>query len=291
MSQWILDCPAEGNGQGFPFDLPWLGLYHRCLRASSALNAFPENPPDDPKVRKALDRLRRILRPVEGDTPGFGPIAETLTVLRHALRLTDKRQQADAARAVADLRDVRSAVHSLTQSLRQRRFGSRTGKDLRAAIDIILTHIQSHGGFLWGHAIRLPKKSGGGLRLVDRTNNILESYFRTLKHGERRRSGRKILTQGFEHLPPAAALAANLNHADYVSILCGSLDRMPEAFAKLEDQSRQNFPLPTVLAATRTGCAETASRSTADRQIVRTKEMTGRIIEAAKSGLRKKKVA
>lgn len=298
MSQWILDYPAEGNGQGFPFDLPWLGLYHRCLRASSALDAFLETPPDDPKVRKALDRLRRILQPVERDTPAFGPIAETLTVraklfdeLRQALRLTDKRHQADAARAVADLRDVRSAVHSLTQSLRRRRSGSRTGKDLRAAIDIILTHIQSHGGFLWGHAIRLPKKSGGGLRLVDRTNNILESYFRTLKHGERRRSGRKILTQDFEHLPPAAALAANLNHADYLSILCGSLDRMPEAFAKLDEQSRQNFPLLTVLAATRTGYAETASLSTADRQIVRTKEMTARIIEAAKSRLRKKKVA
>ena len=298
MAQWILDYPADGNGQGFPFDLPWLGLYHRCLQTSSALDAFLENPPDDPKVRKALDRLRRILRPVERDTPAFGPIAETLTAraklfdeLRHALRLTDKSQQADAARAVADLRDVRSAVHSLTQSLRQRRSGSRTGKDLRAAIDIILTHIQSHGGYLWGHAIRLPKKSGGGLRLVDRTNNILESYFRTLKHGERRRSGRKILTQDFEHLPPAAALAANLNHADYVSILCGSLDRMPEAFAKLDAQSHQNSPLPTVLTATRTGYAETASLSTADRQIVRTKEMTARIIEAAKSRLRKKKVA
>ena len=104
-------------------------------------------------------------------------------------------------------------------------------------------------------------------------------------------SRRKVLTQDFEHLPPAAALAANLNHADYVSILCGSLDRMPETFAKLDDQSRQNFPLPTVLTATGTGYAETASLSTADRRTVRTKEMTARIIEAAKSRLKKKKVA
>ena len=298
MAQWILDYPAEGNGQGFPFDLPWLGLYHRCLQASSAIEAFLEKPPNDPKVRKALDRLRRILRPVERDTPAFGPIAETLIVraklfdeLRHALRLTGKRQQVDTARAVAELRDVRSAVHNLTRSLRQRRSSSRSGKDMRAAIDIILTHLQSHGDFLWGHAIRLPKKLGGGLRLVDRTNNILESYFHRLKHGERRRSGRKILTQDFEHLPPAAALAANLNHADYVSILCGSLDRMPEAFAKLDAQIRQKSPSPKVISSSRTGCAETASLSTADRQIVRTKEMTARVIAAAKSRFRKKKVA
>ena len=230
MAQWILANPAEGNGQGFPFDLPWLGLYHRCLHASSAVESFLKNPPDDPKVGKALNRLRRILRPIKGDTPAFGPIAATLTLraklfdgLRHALFI-EKRQQMDAARTLAELKDVRSAVDCLTRSLgardesalRQRRSSSSSKKDTRAAIDIILTHIQSHGGFLWEHAIRLPKTSGGGLRLVDRTNNVLESYFHALKHRERRRSGRKILTQDFEYLPPTAALTANLNHADYV---------------------------------------------------------------------------
>ena len=297
MAQWILDYPSEGNGQGFPFDLPWLGLYHRCLRASSAIEAFLENPPNDPKVNKALHRLRRILRPVERGTPAFGPITETLTAraalfdeLRRALRLTEKRQQVDAAHAVAGLREVRSAVDRLTRSLRQRRAGDRSGKDLCAAIEIILTHIQAHGGFLWGHTIRLPKKSGGGIRFVDRTNNILESYFHALKHGERRRSGRKILTQDFEHLPPAAALATNLNQADYVSILCGSLACLPEEFAKLDADSRQNSSSTTVISSSKTD-AETASLSTADREIVRTKEMTARVIAAAKSRLQKKKAA
>jgi hypothetical protein len=298
MTQWILDYPAEGNAQGFPFDLPWLGLYHRCRQAASALDAFLEDPPDDPQVRQCLGRLRRILRPVACGTPAFGPIAETLTVrarlfdeLRHALRLTGKRPQVDAARAMAGLPDVRSAVDRLSRSLRQRRSGRRSGKDRRAAIDIILTHLESHADFLWGHAIRLPENLGGGRRVADRTSNVLESCFRALKHGGRRRSGRKILSQDFEHLPAAAALAANLNHADYVPIVCGSLDRLPEAFAKLDARSRKNSPSPTVLSSSRTGGAETASLSTADRQTVRTKEMTSRIIAAAKSRLRKKEAA
>src|SRR2546430_5696078 len=94
------------------------------------------------------------------------------------------------------------------------------------------------GPYLWGHALRLPRRVGGGIRLVARTNNGLESLFHTIKHGERRRSGRKILTQDFEILPPAAALATNLHHADYVSLLCGSLDRLPEAFAALDAPHR-----------------------------------------------------
>ena len=74
-----------------------------------------------------------------------------------------------------------------------------------------------------------------------RTNNRLESLFHTIKHGERRRSGRKILTQDFEILPPAAALATNLHHADYVSLVCGSLDRLPEAFAALDAHASVSF--------------------------------------------------
>ena len=126
--------------------------------------------------------------------------------------------------------------------------------------------------------------------MVDRTNNVLESYFHALKHGERRRSGRKNLTQDFEHLPPSAALATNLNHTDYVSILCGSLDRLPDAFAKLDAQSRQNSSSTTVISPSGTE-AETASLSTADRRIVRTNEMTERVIAAAKRRFWKKKVA
>jgi hypothetical protein len=46
---------------------------------------------------------------------------------------------------------------------------------------------------------------------------------------ERRRSGRKNLAQDLEHLPASAALAYNLKDADYVSIVCGSLDKLPQA--------------------------------------------------------------
>src|SRR5256884_9227770 len=65
----------------------------------------------------------------------------------------------------------------------------------------------------------------GTCRLEARTNNGLVSLFHTNKHGERRRSGRKILNQDFEILPPAAALPTNVLHADYVSLLRGTLDR------------------------------------------------------------------
>ena len=133
----------------------------------------------------------------------------------------------------------------------------------------------------------MPKELGGGIRIVNRTNNILESFFRGMKHDERRRSGRKILTQDFEHLPPEAALAYNLKCPDYVSIVCGSLNQLHEAFAKIDiDRSKTTIerhnqinrePIPVL------SRVETASLPTVDRKLVRTDHMQQRIAAAAKS--------
>jgi hypothetical protein len=163
--------------------------------------------------------------------------------LRQALRLHPDAKTARAtilspARAAAELQDVRRAVERLGRDLRRRRPERGPAQNAREAIDIVLDHLDRHGGSLWGHAIRLPKEAGGGIRLVDRTNNALESFFRRIKQGERRRSGRKVLTYDFERLPAGAALVANLARPDYVKILCGSLDRLPEAFAELDAAQR-----------------------------------------------------
>ncbi|MDN5849635.1 MAG: hypothetical protein L0H63_08325 [Nitrococcus sp.] len=77
--------------------------------------------------------------------------------------------------------------------------------DMREAIDLILRHLDTHGPYLWGHAIELAPPAAG-VRLVARTNALVETFFGKLKHGERRRSGRKNLGQDLDHLPAEAAL-------------------------------------------------------------------------------------
>jgi len=284
--QWVLDYRAEGTAQGFPFDLPYRDLYHRCLGVSWATEAFLREPPEDAKVRNALEKLRRILRPVLCDIPRFHLVgvaldrrAKLFAELRRALRLEEKDAAGGGSeREAAKLNDIRSAVARLTASLRRRRPERGPAKDLRTAIDLILAHMDRHGPHLWGHILPLPQECGG-VRSVDRTNNVLESWFGSLKHGERRRSGRKILTQDFERLPPSVAFAVNLSRTDYVEILCGSLGNLPGAFAKL-DAVRPHAARPAM----HTGVdPETASLSTRDRRLVRLPTLEQRITAAALS--------
>ena len=296
LTQWVIDYKADSTGCDYPFDRPYLDLYDRCTTARRAIDAFMRNEPTDPKVIKTLKRLRHLLDPVVSDVP-FKQVVRRLRTrarlfdeLRTALRLEPKppsihiKRKAEGApvsgQMATELQNIQDQVEKLVASLKMRRPQRGPAQDARSAIDLILRHIEAHGDYLWGHVIHLPKEAGGGIRLVERTNNILEGFFHGMKHDERRRSGRKILTQDFEHLPPEAALVYNLNCTDYVSIVCGSLDRLPEALASIDLDNEEkmngdlNLTIPHV---------ETASLSTVDRRIIRTDQMQGRIFAAAKS--------
>ena len=128
-----------------------------------------------------------------------------------------------------------------------------------------------------------------GLQLTSMFPNlILENFWHEMKHGERRRSGRKVLTQDFEQLPHAAALARNLTKPDYVTIRCGTLDNLPSAFAQLDATDRSRS-LPARLradaAAGRVEDVELVSSSLprADRNLVRTDAMQARVMAEASS--------
>jgi hypothetical protein len=202
-------------------------------------------------------------------------------VLRLAADLPDDETEKSLAA-------MREKLDTLVAYLTRRRPARGPAQDMREAIDVILTHIDNHGENLWGHAIRLPESAGGGVRLVARTNLMAESFFKRLKHDERRRSGRKNLGQDLEHLRAEAAMVRNLEHEDYMRIVCGSLNQLPAAFAeldKLERQKRlngesikdQEDDLKTILQ------LASASLSPADRRIVRDEKMDHRIEAAARS--------
>jgi hypothetical protein len=293
LAQWILDFSADGNNQGFPFDLPYLDLYVRCLHIRWAVDGFLRKEPADAKVKKFLARLQKILAPMDCDVPPFAQVAQNLdkranifAELRTALRLAPKSSgrsagaaaPADALQTANEFEDIRAAVAKLSARLKKRRPERGPAKDTRQAIDIVLTHLDRHGQFLWGHAIATNEETGR-VRLVDRTNNVLEAFFHGMKHGERRRSGRKILTQDFERLPAATALAINLTRPDYVAILCGSLEQLPKAFAKLDEGNRAHS-LPARTGDMPTIETETASMTLADKRLIRLDQMEKRIVAA-----------
>ncbi len=300
MAQWALDYSAESENLRFPFDRPLLDLYRRCLDIRRALDdLLRKSDAAGRDTLRAMERLGQILEPVVSDA-SFAAAANTLEAraklldeLRDVLRLDPigssdfpliQGQPTDPAQAVRELDQIRQELDAYRARLQEARPERGPAQDIRRAIDLIERHLVKYGPSLWGHAITLP---GGVLRLVARTNNVLETIFRILKQGERRRSGRKVLTQDLEYLPAEALLVLNLLRSDYVEALCGSLENLPRAFADFDQRRRSSrlngVPLPTVSPTEIPPEVASASLPRDDRRLVRSSQLREVICAAASS--------
>jgi hypothetical protein len=179
LAQWILDYKDDLSGLDFPFDRPYLSFYDRCMIGRRAADAFIRTPPDDRKVVTAIKRLSRILVKLSSEVPFRQTVkrlrrrAELFDEMRDTLRLAKKMPEKESEQ---DIHKTRNQFEQWTLSIEKRRPKRGPAKDIREAIDIILKHIETHGRNLWGHAISLPEKAGGGIRLVDRTNDLVENF-------------------------------------------------------------------------------------------------------------------
>jgi len=266
LAQWILDYHHDGNNMGFPFDRPYYNLYSRCCKVREAIYYFKAQQRFDSKVNSALDKLNDVIIRFVMDKD----VKKTVSVFESRMSLFDKFRalfrldgilleilningdiktfDSDNRRTLEYERqneDMRNKVTVFLGNLKKRHNSYRTNKDMRSAIKIIIDHLEKHGDYLWGHLLRLQLSNGEIMfKLVDRTNNILENFFHRMKHHERRRCGRKVLTKDFERIQPGAAIVMNLNDPVYVREVCGSLEQLPNLFSeidqKMQDAIRQN---------------------------------------------------
>ena len=101
---------------------------------------------------------------------------------------------------------------------------------------MVLKYLDCYQDGLFGHPVaRVP--AGRVLAVVERTNHVAEHFFAIAKQKLRRRMGRAHLGRDMEDQPAQAALAANLLCPESVRIACGTLDRLPQAFAELDRQA------------------------------------------------------
>jgi hypothetical protein len=268
---WILDYTNDGQNLGFPFDCPYHNLYLRCKTADKAIDEFLLELRFDRNVNKALERLKKAISPFLEDkavrktvrelemrmtlfsklrkifqVEGKSPEALSPDVIKFSLNSPLSNERHATAFDQFE-KDVHKQANDFAQQLRKHYESAKTGPDLKHSIKIILDHLDKHDQYLWGHLVKLHTERGYRFRLVDRTNNVLETFFHKMKHGERRRSGRKILTRDFENIPPSAALAMNLTDPEYVNEICGDLDNLPTCFSKI-DRDRKEISLNTAIA-------------------------------------------
>jgi hypothetical protein len=243
---WVL----QGNGKrypAFPFGLPLLQLVKRCRQATDRAESWVPRPRSDPE-REVLRRVTKLVREVDRDedistaTRRLDQAWLAFIELREVLRLTT----ADLCRndrSSSRQREIPSVEVSRLEQMK--RDLDKHVSQLRASIPmvgkkvanpspevIILSYLDRYGDRLLGHPV-LRDNDGRVIAVTERTNNLPEHLFGRTGQQLRRRVGRKNLGRDLKDQPAQAALVCNLLLPDYVRIVCGSLENLPEAFAGL----------------------------------------------------------
>ena len=244
---WIL----EGEGKKtllFPFALPHLAFLQRCQQAVRKAECWVPSP-RTPATRRAIAHLTRLVNRIQRDAR-FATVAARLEKgwqafreLRDVLQLTNAElpngdphphQIPLPALEAKRLETIEKAAKDYEGELRKRMANTSNDDSTNPSpARIILKYFKRYGKQLFGHPT-LRDEDGTILAVVERTDNIPEHFFGAEKQKLRRRLGRAHLGRDLEDQPAQAALVANLQHPEYVRVICGSLDNLATVFAQLD---------------------------------------------------------
>ncbi|MES9902364.1 MAG: hypothetical protein ABW168_06730 [Sedimenticola sp.] len=252
---WVLESEGK-KSLLYPFSLPhleFLQRYQQALRKAECWVPFPRTT----ATRRAISYLTRLVNRIERDTC-FATVETRLEKgwqafceLRDVLQLTNAElpngetnpyQIEFPTLEAKRLEMIEEAAKEYQAELHERAAHNDDSINFSPA-HIILTYFKRYGKHLFGHPT-LRDEDGTVLAVVERTDNVPEHFFGAEKRKLRRRLGRAHLGRDLEDQPAQAALVANLQHPDYVRVVCGSLDNLAIAFAKLDGQAlEQTTPL------------------------------------------------
>ena len=243
---WLLEGTAH-KYPSYPFALPHLDFYRRCVAFPTLRDRrlpTPRTAREQHVLRQltaALNDFRWLQRPE--------PAAQSLErrwalfcELRDVLRMSSEHlphgqppvlASPGAAASAEALQTIAADLKHYHQALRQR-VQALPAHGLQDAPEAcLLDYLDRYREHLCDHPV-VRDPSGRVVAVVARTNNVLEQFFAHAKQGLRRRLGRAHLGRAMEDQPAQAAFVANLRDPDYVRIVCGTLDQLPQAFAALE---------------------------------------------------------
>ena len=243
---WILEADSVKEAP-YPFSLTHFEFVRRFRQAQARADEWVPCPRSEPERRVVrhltgavgrLERDKRIsnsMQQIEQNWSAFCELRDVLRIHSAELPRADVRGERQRLLPLAEherLQEIKLAVDRYHAQLHDHAVpGSKSLPGSAQAI--IVKYLDRYRHLLFGHPTRRDE-AGNIVAIVARTNNAIEHFFGLQKQRLRRRVGRANLGRDLQQQPAQAALAANLRHADYVRVLCGSLENLPAAFADLE---------------------------------------------------------
>jgi hypothetical protein len=244
--QWALQGKAEGQGYGFPFDRPQLGLANRIRRLHAEVEQLSQTQlrgqwQDNAPYFKILVDLKMVMQ----DKVLWQAVAElekkiaVFERLRQALRIAPQsgRRGLNDDGQKSSVTTIKRRVTKFRAWLTSRK-GYAHDQDARKMI----AQINKYWKKLFADPITVQTPSGPIPIQPQRTNNILERFFRSLKRANRRKTGNAAAGRMLRAMLAETPLVRNLQNPNYLKILLNGKTTIAEVFAEIDIATlRQEF--------------------------------------------------
>ena len=244
--QWALQGKSEGHGYGFPFDRPHLAFAKRIRHLNTDIESLKDiHLRGEWKDNGPYFKLHVDLKKIMKDRTLWKTVAaieEKIIVfekLRGAMRIAP-----ESGRDGLNDEGHKGNIRTIENRMKKFRTWLTRRKDYpqNTSARKMIEQIEKYWGKLFADPITVQTPSSPILIQPQRTNNILEQFFRSLKRANRRRTGNASSSRMLRTILAETPLVQNLENPTYMKILLNGKASIEEVFAEIEiDTLRQAF--------------------------------------------------
>lgn len=235
---WIFEYPKQSNGYGFPFDRPYLDFYRRLQHVHQLLGQIMDiklsdsannNRPFYQLYKTFINvvedkRLHDLAKDIEAK-------AEVFDKLRTAMRIA----LPEGKNGINDDGDS-TDMGSIEEKVTAFRIWLISNKHREKTYSNMVSQIDKYWKKLFADPIPVVTPDGVLNVQPQRTNNILERFFRDEKRRGRKKTGVASLNKVLKAALADTPLVRNLENDEYMKIILNGCSSLAERFSQIDAQ-------------------------------------------------------
>jgi len=232
---WILNYESELDGYGFPFDRPYIILYRRLEEVLSKINSMKKSIKFHKQLSKLIFILDKVFKDIKlvKNVRNMEEKIETFEKLRKALRIALPEEN-KGLNDNGDGEDMQIIKNQMEEFRQDNDLKTKALNDL--SYRKLFKQIDKYWDKLFTDPISISTLNGIKVIYLQRTNNILEQFFRKLKMLYRKKQGINTLTKTLKAMVAETPFVQNLENPAYVKILLKDKQGLAELFADVDVQ-------------------------------------------------------
>ena len=235
---WAFESSSVSDGYGFPFDRPHMEFYERLKKIHCLLGNISDiRLRDKAKDNRSFIQVQQLLQEVLADkalnesAANLQTKAKVFDKLREALRIA----LAEGKNGLNDDGDD-TDIKSIEEKVTEFRDWLVSDKKREETYLKMIEQLDKYWEKLFADPLVVNTPKGQMIIVPQRTNNILEKFFRGEKRRGRKKSGTASMSKTLKTILADTPLVRNLENDEYHRIILNGCSTLPERFAQIDEK-------------------------------------------------------